>query len=238
MHPRALLIDAMGTLVSLDDPASALVAQLRDHFGVVLEPAQARAALRAEIGYYRDHLDEAVDDASLAALRARCSAILFDALPAVAALRGASAEAKIATLLGALRFTAYPDAGGALARARAAGARVVVVSNWDVSLPSVLARVGLGAAVDGVVTSAGAGAAKPDPAIFAAALALAGARPDECLHVGDSPAEDVAGARAAGVEPVLLCREDRRGPAAAGVHDRVRTIASLDELEWPSERRA
>jgi putative hydrolase of the HAD superfamily len=48
--------------------------------------------------------------------------------------------------------------------------------------------------------------------------------PAEAVHVGDSPAEDVEGARAAGVRPVLLARDRRPGPAG------VPTIASLAEL--------
>ena len=45
----------------------------------------------------------------------------------------------MAALLAALRFAAYPDAAAALTAARARGARVIVVSNWDASLPRVLA---------------------------------------------------------------------------------------------------
>jgi putative hydrolase of the HAD superfamily len=82
----------------------------------------------------------------------------------------------------------------------------VVVSNWDCSLPCVLADAGLLKLVDGVVSSAEAGAAKPDPAPFLRGLQLAGADPIEALHVGDSPANDVAGAHAAGMDGLLLAR--------------------------------
>jgi len=44
------------------------------------------------------------------------------------------------------------------------------------------------------------------------------------VHVGDSLEEDVVGARAAGIEAVLLRRDGRPGPSG------VRTIASLAEL--------
>ncbi len=85
--------------------------------------------------------------------------------------------------------------------------RVVCVSNWDCSLPEVLTRLGLADCLDGVVTSASSGARKPDPAIFAAGLELAGCGPEEALHVGDSD-DDVAGARAAGID---VLRIDRGG---------------------------
>ncbi len=103
----------------------------------------------------------------------------------------------------------------------------MVVSNWDQSLGSVLARVGLDALLDGVVTSAEVGAAKPDPRIFEAALELAGVSAGEALHVGDSLEEDVAGAHAAGIEVVWLNRGRADLPSRAR---RVVEITGLDEL--------
>ena len=97
--------------------------------------------------------------------------------------------------MAAIRFVAYPDAAPALAALRGRGLRLVCVSNWDVSLPEVLERSGLGGAFDGVVTSAGSGARKPDPAIFEPALEIAGCERERALHVGDTPAEDLAAAR-------------------------------------------
>jgi putative hydrolase of the HAD superfamily len=99
---------------------------------------------------------------------------------------------------------------------------VAVVSNWDVSLGAVLDR--LGVSVDAVVASAAVGAAKPDPAIFAAALDRLGVAPADAVHVGDSLEHDVAGARASGLRAVLLRRDGGRGPADVPV------IASLAEL--------
>jgi putative hydrolase of the HAD superfamily len=101
----------------------------------------------------------------------------------------------------------------------------VVVSNWDISLHDLLARLGIAPLLDGIVTSAQLGSRKPDPAIFVRGLELAGVRPAEAIHVGDSLDEDVAGARAAAIEPVLI-RRDGSSPGPPGV----RTIASLSEL--------
>ena len=99
------------------------------------------------------------------------------------------------------------DAHPALAELRRLGLRLVCLSNWDCSLPDVLARCGLAGFLDGVVTSAVVGARKPDPAIFAAALEVAGCEPSQALHVGDTPAEDVEGARAAGIAALLIARD-------------------------------
>jgi putative hydrolase of the HAD superfamily len=127
-------------------------------------------------------------------------------------------------LLASLEFTAFDDVRPALEALRARACRLVVVSNWDISLHSVLERLSVTPLLDAVVTSAEVGARKPSPAIFELALSLAGADAGDAIHVGDSVGEDVAGARAAGIEAVLLLRDGGSAPAG------VRTITRLDEL--------
>ena len=98
------------------------------------------------------------------------------------------------------------------ARAGASGAcGSVCVSNWDYELGDVLERIGLAGELDGVVTSAAAGARKPDPAIFELGLRIAGCQAAEAFHVGDGD-EDVEGARAAGIDAIRI---DRGGGSAA-----------------------
>jgi putative hydrolase of the HAD superfamily len=222
--PRAVLLDALGTLVRLVEPWPGLRRELAAR-GVEVSLEQAEVALRAEMAYYRAHHDEAADRARLADLRARCAVVLRDALPARAAA-ALPDEEWLAALLGALRFEAYPEVPAALGALRDAGARLVVVSNWDVSLHDVLEQTRLRPLLDGVVTSAETGAAKPQGAIFARALALAGdVEPGMALHAGDSVEADVEGALAAGLRAVLV---DRGGAAAPPPG--VRVVRSLDGL--------
>jgi putative hydrolase of the HAD superfamily len=107
--------------------------------------------------------------------------------------------------------------------------RTVVVSNWDASLHERLAETGLAALVDGAIASAEVGSAKPDRAIFAAALELAQAPARDTWHVGDTFAADVEGARAAGLHPVLIARD---GEPPAGV-TAIRSLAELIPLAVP-----
>lgn len=198
--PRVVFLDALGTLLALEPPAPRLVAALRER-GVEVSEAVAGAALGAEIAYYRAHHHEARDLATLADLRARCTAVLQQHLPEhVPDLHG--------VLMASLKFTPFPEVAPALAVLRAAGLRLIVVSNWDVSLHEALASTGLVRQVDGAISSAEAGAAKPDPAIFTRALALAGdgLTAADAFHVGDEPV-DVEGARAAGIRPILIHRD-------------------------------
>jgi putative hydrolase of the HAD superfamily len=190
---RCVLLDALGTLVELQPPWPLLAAQLGiDDQGLV------ERAMRAEMSYYRDHSHEGRDAASLADLRRRCAEIVSSELG-----RPVTPE----QLMAAIRFRPFADAPPALAELRALGLQLVCVSNWDVSLPSVLDRCGLADGLDAVVTSAAVGATKPDPAIFAAALRLAGCEPGEALHVGDSEVEDLEGAQAAGIRALMIRRD-------------------------------
>jgi putative hydrolase of the HAD superfamily len=205
--PALVTLDALGTLVHLEDPYG----RLAEALGIPRE--RARTALRAEMAYYREHHDIASDAAGLARLRDDCTEVLRDAL-------GGSPLAHdelLATLLGALRFRPYPEVPGVLRELRAAGATLLVVSNWDVSLHEVLATTGLRELVDGVLTSAEVGEPKPGGAMFREALALAGAAPDEALHAGDSVEHDVAGALAMGMRAVLVDRDGTAGPVPPGV---------------------
>jgi putative hydrolase of the HAD superfamily len=206
-----VLLDALGTLVELEPPWVHLAAALG-----IEESDSLTTAVRKEMAFYKEHSHEGHDESSLAALRARCADILSWEL---------DREVPVETMMDSIRFQVFPDVPDALADLRARGLRLVCVSNWDVSLPEVLDRCGLGAALDGVVTSAGSGSRKPDPVIFSQALELAGCAADEAVHVGDTLEEDVAGAEAAGIRALLLDRDgggdiDSLGAVAGAIADR------------------
>jgi putative hydrolase of the HAD superfamily len=235
VKPRVILLDALGTLLALEDPSPALVRELQARHGVTVTTDEARLALRAEMAFYRVHHDEASDLQALAGLRRRCAGVLRDALPAHA--HGLPPDDVLAALLAALRFTPYPEVPATLDALRAEGIALVVVSNWDVSLHEVLAQTGLSGRLDGALTSAEVGFAKPRPEIFTLALELVGATAAEALHVGDSAEADVEGARAAGVRPVLVVRDPADRPPIPGASDPggcamegVATVRSLSEL--------
>ena len=100
--------------------------------------------------------------------------------------------------MGAIAFEPIPGALEMVAELRSRGLELAVVSNWDVGLAEHLERIGAASLFSAIVTSADAGAAKPDPAVFRLALERLAVEPDRALHVGDEP-EDEEGARAAGM---------------------------------------
>ena len=91
-----------------------------------------------------------------------------------------------------------------LAALRARGLRLVVVSNANGTLHRAFERLGLTSAFEVIVDSHVEGVEKPDPRFFHIALERSGADAASTLHVGDLYHVDVAGARAAGIRPVLL----------------------------------
>lgn len=217
-----VLLDALGTLLELERPEPHLVRELGAR-GTRITPEQARAAMTAEVAFYRAEHHRARTPEALATLRRACAEVVLAHLgPAASSARVEDVET---ALLAAVRFVAYPDVAPALAELRTSGARLVVVSNWDVSLHAVLAQTGLTPLVDAALSSAEAGVAKPDPALFARALELVGGRAQDAWMAGDSVATDIEGALAAGVRPVLVAREGGEGlrshggelPAPAGV---------------------
>jgi HAD superfamily hydrolase (TIGR01549 family) len=92
----------------------------------------------------------------------------------------------------------------ALGRARMAGLRLGVVSNSEGKLAELLVRVGLMELLELVIDSGLEGVRKPDPEIFRRALGRLGVPASQALYAGDIPNVDVVGARAAGMEAVLI----------------------------------
>jgi putative hydrolase of the HAD superfamily len=106
----------------------------------------------------------------------------------------------------------FADTQPALAALRGRGLRLAIVSNFDGRLTRVCESLGITGYFDTIVMSGRAGAAKPDPRIFNVALQRLGVSAAEAAHVGDSPHEDVEGARSAGVQAILIRRDT---PASA-----------------------
>jgi putative hydrolase of the HAD superfamily len=218
---RAVLLDALGTLVELQPPAPRLRSLLAEE-GFDVSEERAAQGVGAEIAYYLAHHLDGSDREALEALRDRCAEAMMEALR-LPALDHATARR---VMMGALEFEPFDDVVPTLRALRQRGLTLVVASNWDCSLPEWLGPPGLLDLVDGVVASAVVGAAKPDPRVFRRALDLARADAGEAVHVGDSLDNDVEGARAAGIRAVLLQRDGAQPPGV----ESVRSLAELPAL--------
>lgn len=122
----------------------------------------------------------------------------------------------------------FADAPPALEALRSRGLVVGAVSNWVWQLPELLHALDLVSHFDLIAASSRIGFEKPHPGIFRWALEQARARPEEAIHVGDHLDADVEGARAVGIQPVLIDRRERF--ATGDVPDATPLIRSLAEL--------
>ena len=102
---------------------------------------------------------------------------------------------------------AFPDAAQVL-EALDGRHRLAVLSNADDRYLDATIRHN-GWRFGTVVSSESARAYKPDPRIFGTFCERAGVAPEQVLYVGDSPYDDVHGAKLAGMQTVLLLRDQR-----------------------------
>ena len=104
-------------------------------------------------------------------------------------------------------FDLYEDALPVLEELRRTGLKLALVSNGVRDLDEFVLHHGLD--VDAAVCSRAHGWIKPHDTIFRAALERLEVEPEEAAMVGDSPDDDVQGARALGMRGFLVDRENR-----------------------------
>ncbi|HEX6289927.1 MAG TPA: HAD-IA family hydrolase [Herpetosiphonaceae bacterium] len=125
----------------------------------------------------------------------------------------------------------FPESRAVLEWLHTRGFCVGAVSDWAPTLPRILHAHGFTRFLDFVLCSGNIGFAKPSLQFYRLALQRAGVQPHEALHIGDSYYADVRGARAAGIEPVLL---DRAGKAPAVDCAVIRDLRELETMLAPA----
>ncbi|XP_021820546.1 haloacid dehalogenase-like hydrolase domain-containing protein 3 [Prunus avium] len=96
-----------------------------------------------------------------------------------------------------------PDAEKVFQALRKAGVKVAIVSNFDTRLRPLLQALNCEHWFDAVAVSAEVEAEKPNPTIFLKACELLGVKPEDAVHVGDDRRNDIWGARDAGCDAWL-----------------------------------
>ncbi len=121
-------------------------------------------------------------------------------------------------------YRVFSDVLPALHRIRESGLKTAVISNADRDVTIICVHFEFAEQMDLIVTSALIGWEKPDPRTFQAAYETLSVDPGRCLHIGDQPKSDVAGALAVGMRAALIDRYRRHLDAE------VPTFATLDEF--------
>ena len=96
------------------------------------------------------------------------------------------------------------DALTTLAAIRARGLKIALVSNCGPETPQIWDGLPLKQLFDATVFSCMAGFAKPDRRIYEMALAALKVKAQDCLYVGDGEGNELAGAAAVGMHPVMI----------------------------------
>jgi putative hydrolase of the HAD superfamily len=124
----------------------------------------------------------------------------------------------------------YPEVTQALAQLQALGIELAIVSNFDSRLDAVLEALDLAQYFTSVTLSTRVGSAKPEGAIFAAALAKYGCDPSQVWHVGDSWTEDYEGAIAFGLRGIWLNRDRRAVPETRSECFEIKDLTMLETI--------
>ncbi len=123
----------------------------------------------------------------------------------------------------------YEDVLSNLNALRERGFVVGIVSNVPSTSDALTDQLGLSDSIDFAVTSSEVGCEKPDRRIFVEALRRADdTSPDKAIMVGDQLESDVNGAVGAGIQPILLDRNDNH--VGFSQHPRITCLEELQEL--------
>jgi HAD superfamily hydrolase (TIGR01509 family) len=105
----------------------------------------------------------------------------------------------------------YEDSVATLERARERGLALALLSNLSSPYKQVVFDLDLDRYFDVIVFSCEVGLAKPSAEIYALVAERLELSPAELLMIGDTPRDDVRGARAAGLHALHIDRDGRRG---------------------------
>lgn len=122
-------------------------------------------------------------------------------------------------------YRLFPEVTAVLTDLRSRDVPVAIVSNFDDLLFDILDHTGLTVHFPIVISSYRYGVSKPDPRIFEPAMAALRAHPDKTCYIGDSISTDMAGAKSASLQGILIDRENEY-PDFSGLR-----ISSLSGLE-------
>lgn len=223
-------LDAAGTLITVAEPVGVTYARLAAAHGIEVSPAQLGEGFRAVYPRMPPLAFEGLAGDALVAAERDWWRMLVARVFGEAAATAPGFEpffaAVYAHYAAADAWRVYPEVRAVLAELRARGLRLVVTSNFDTRLHGILAGLDLRVAFEAVVCSSEAGAAKPDAHVFAVACAAIEVDTAHALHVGDDRRADFDGARAAGLQALLV----ERGAATAPAAGRISSLAELPDL--------
>jgi putative hydrolase of the HAD superfamily len=213
-RPQVIFFDAVGTLFGVRGSVGQVYADLAQRFGVIVDRDRLNTAFFESFRVAPPMTFPGIAAADIPEREyGWWRAIAADTFQRVGALHQfADFEAFFAALYThfatADPWFVYEDTLPTLQHWRDRGVELGIISNFDTRLHDVLPELQLSNFFKSVTISTEAGAAKPDPQIFAVALEKHHCPPEAAWHVGDSRREDYQGAQTAGLRGIWLNRKD------------------------------
>ncbi|MFH1031980.1 MAG: HAD family hydrolase [Chloroflexota bacterium] len=212
---KAVFFDWFNTLARYEPPREELQSQTLREFGIKVSPEKLRHALWAADG---DYFEENARSPIRKRTPEEQAKVYIRYQQTVLTEAGINTPVTSETLLkvmqrmrqlsGTLKFVLFGDVLPVLKTLKKQKLTVALLTNLDRDMKPLCQGLGLEPYLDFFVTSAEAGADKPEPPIFLEALKRAKADASEAVHIGDQYKVDVVGAKNVGITPILLDRYD------------------------------
>lgn len=210
---KAVFFDWFNTLACYDPPREELHSKLMRDFGIEASPRDLLRGLMAADKYFFAEAAHSPWNKKTPEEQARFYLRYGEIMFSVA---GLNLDKKLIPriigrwpeLRSQMHFVLYKDVLSTLGVLKERNLILGLLTNATRETVAVQEKLGLKPYLEFVVTSEEAGADKPDPKIFLMALERAGVKAADAMHVGDQYDIDIAGARGAGIKPIMIDRYD------------------------------
>ncbi len=210
---KAVFFDWFYTLARFEPPRHQLYGRAFREFGIELPPEKVmRGILIADQYFFEENAKSSVAERSpeeqLEVYIHYPNTILTEARAKAPEDLPLKIIKRVREQFKGVAFSLFDDVLPTLKVLKQQNLTLGLLTNLNSDMVSICRGLGLESYIDFVVTSKEAGADKPSPPIFLAALDKAGVNASEAVHVGDQYKLDVIGARGIGIKPILVDRYD------------------------------
>ncbi|MCD6358622.1 MAG: HAD family hydrolase [Dehalococcoidia bacterium] len=198
---KAVFFDLHGTLTYFDPPRHEIHAAAAQKFGIDVTPEAIHQALPAADGMWRTSNRDNQTEPSM-----------YEYILLKEAGIDVSRETATRVITEFFKFTSsfklFDDVLPTVSKLKEQGLALGMITNNTKEIHKSCEMLGLTQYLGTAITSDEVGVGKPDLRIFNAALEQVKVKAEEAMHVGDQYNSDVEGARRAGIQPVLLDRNN------------------------------